>query len=287
MRDYIRPKNFKDIREEVGTREAYYLAGGTDLMVMKKEDELKPDRPWVDLTALEDELKGIELRDDHLVIGALTTMSELTESQIIRKNCPAIAFAAEEMGSPLIRNLATIGGNLANSNPAGDIIPPVHVFESELLVPSHSRVKEIPVSEFFLGPGDNILEPGEIIKAVKIPLKKNSYSGFRKLGPRKALAISKVSVAARWEMEDKEVKDISIALGAVGATCILADKTSDYLKGRRINKNTLAEARDIIETEACPIDDFRSSARYRREMTGVLLKRILTQDFKKLKNNEV
>lgn len=283
MKEYIRPKKVEDIIEEVGTRKAYYIAGGTDLMVMKKENELDPNRPWVDLTAIDNELKGIEKKEDHVIIGALTTMTELAESPIIKRNCTAIARAARKMGSPLIRNLATIGGNIANANPAGDIIPPVFAFDAELLVPSRERVKEIPVSEFFLGPGDNILESGEIIKAVKIPLKENSYSSFRKLGSRKALAISKVSVAARWEMDEKEVKDISIALGAVGTTCISANRTASYLKGKKLHKDTLSEAQDIVETEACPIDDFRSSASYRRAMTGVLLKRILTRDFNELK----
>ncbi len=282
--EYIRPKKIENIIEEVGTRRAYYIAGGTDIMVLKKENEIQPDRPWVDLTAIEEELKGIEKNDKYIIIGSLTNMSELAESSVLRKNCTSLARAAEEMGSPLIRNLATLGGNIANSNPAGDTIPPVYALQAEFLVPSHNRVKEIPVSEFFLGPGNNVLEPGEIIKAVKIPLKKNSYSGFRKLGPRKALAISKVSVAARWEMDDKIIKNIRIALGAVGPTCILARRTADFLKGKRINKNTLKEARDILETEASPIDDFRSTAGYRRSMTGILLKRILTQDYNELKN---
>jgi len=276
MDDFIVPERVEDIAGMVSGRPAYFLAGGTDLMVKAKDNQAETGRIWVDLSRLKS-LKGITQRDDHIVIGALTTMSDIISSELILEHAKTLHEAASLMGSPLIRNLATLGGNLANSNPAGDMIPPVHVLEASVITVAGSRSREIPVNEFCTGPCVNALDIGEIITHIKIPVRSGSASSFRRLAPRKALAISKVSVAVWWVKKKGVIEDVRIALGAVGPRCIRAKRTEDLLLGRTLNSELLDKAAISVRYEACPIDDFRSSKDYRREMTGVLLKRALAE----------
>jgi len=272
--EFLVPEKIEDIKELVGNRRAYYIAGGTDIMVKRKEFTLNPEFPWVDISGF-DGLKGIKRSGNYLEIGALATMADIAENSLVKEKAPAVSRAAAQMGSPLIRNLATIGGNIANSNPAGDLIPPLYALDAELALQKGEHKRVVPVNEFCLGPCHNILGTSEIITAVKIPLLEGENSAFLKIGPRKALAISKVSAAVWWFEKDDEMVDIRIALGAVGPTCIRAGKTEALLKGKKISRELIEEARETIVHEVCPIDDFRSSKEYRAQMTGVLLKRIL------------
>ncbi len=274
--DYIIPESIDDISRKVRGRKAYYLAGGTDIMALKK-DGLLEDRIWVDISALE-ELKKIKRDDDYIRIGALTTMAEIASSDIINEHAVALKDAAKDMGSPLIRNRATVGGNLANSSPAGDTIPALCVLDAIVKTKTAGRIREIPVSEFIVAPGDNVLNEGEIIFSVEIPIYPGSSSGFLKLGSRQALAISKVSVAAWWTMKDDLIGNISIFMGAVGPKTINAQRTEKLLKGEPLLPEIIQEAKETIKTEASPIDDFRSTAEYCSRMVGVLLERILLKE---------
>lgn len=274
--DYIIPDSVEDISRKLRGRDAYFLAGGTDIMALKK-DGMLDDRLWVDISGLKD-LKGIKQKDDYIRIGTLSTMTEIEKSDLIKENAAALADAASEMGSPLIRNLATIGGNLANSSPAGDAIPALCALDAVVNIRSAGSQREIPADEFVTGPGRNLLEAGEIITSVDIPLYPTSSSGFLKLGSRRALAISKVSVAAWWVMADDKIKDISIFMGAVGPKPLKAPRTEKVLKGEKLLPEKINKAKETIKTEARPIDDFRSTAEYCSDMVGVLLERILLKE---------
>lgn len=271
--EYIVPKTIEEIKEAVEEYEAYYIAGGTDIMVGRKDSTLQ-DWPWVDISVL-NELRGISMDEGYINIGSMTTMAEIAENPVISEKAKALSDAAGQMGSPLIRNLATIGGNLANSNPAGDSIPPLGVLDAVLVLQKGSVKREVPADEFCICPGENILTNGEIITDIKIPVIDESNSGFMKMGLRNALAISKVSVAAWWIMEEEKVKDIRISMGAVGPKCLRAKKTEELIRGERLFQELMEEASRTIQYEASPIDDFRSTKEYRRKMTGVLLKRIV------------
>ncbi|MDA3792885.1 MAG: xanthine dehydrogenase family protein subunit M [Elusimicrobia bacterium] len=283
--NYIIPDSVEDISRRLRGRVAYFLAGGTDIMALKK-DGLLEDRIWVDISGLK-ELKEIKKEDDYIKIGALSTMSDIASSKIIREYAAALKDSADDMGSPLIRNLATIGGNLANSSPAGDTLPALCALDAIVKVTTAGNQREIPVFEFVTGPGSNVLNEGEIITSVDIPFYSGSMSGFLKLGSRRALAISKVSVAVWWvteddEAEEKKIKDISIFMGAVGPKPLRAKRTEELLKGETlmsgrpgITSEKFKEAKERIMTEAKPIDDFRSTAEYCSQMVGVLLERIL------------
>lgn len=271
--EYIRPENVKDIARLAGGRDFYYLAGGTDYMVLKKEHLLE-DKPVMDISFLK-ELKGIEEKYGSIFIGALATMSEIASHPKVLSSAAALSDAASIMGSPLIRNLATIGGNFSNSSPAADTIPPLIALGGHIIVQKEEKIREIPAESFCTAPGCNVLDRGEIITGVRIPVQEWSLSGFKKLGPRGALAISKVSVAAWWFMNGKDVYDVRISMGAVGPRCFRAKLTENLIKGRKLTNEVIEEAAELIQSEASPIDDFRSTADYRRKMTGVLLKRIL------------
>ena len=272
--EYIIPDSVDEIYEKLYKRSAYFVAGGTDIMVMKKNGTIEDFRPWVDISGLQ-ALKGIREENGYMDIGALCTMTDISSSDIISEKALALHEAAFQMGSPLIRNIATIGGNIANSNPAGDMLPPLTALGAVIVIQKGFDKREYHAGEFCTCPGGNVLEPGEIITRIKIPVEENSLSGFMKLGPRKALAISKVSVAAWWIKEGKEIKDIRIALGAVGARCLRAKNAENMLRGKKPGPDLLKEAFRMVRTDCSAIDDFRSTIEYREKMAGVLLKRIL------------
>ena len=200
------------------------------------------------------------------------TFSEIENSAILRKKALQLVTAAASAGSVQIRNRATIGGNIANGSPAGDTIPPLYVLEAILELSSAKGKRTVPIEKFFTGPGKTVLKPTELITAIKIPNRSN-HGFFMRLATRKALAISKVSVAVNIIMNKSKVESAKIALGAVAPTVIRATLTEEYLRGKEINQAIIDEAARIVQDEARPIDDIRSLAIYRKEMVGVLLKR--------------
>jgi CO/xanthine dehydrogenase FAD-binding subunit len=202
-------------------------------------------------------------------------MTELKKDPLVNEYATALSDAAGMMGSPLIRNLATIGGNLANSSPAGDMFPPLTALSAVLEIQTGPIKVEVPISSFCHCPGGNALAEGEIIASIKIPVMEGSKSGFLKMGARKALAISKLSVAAWWIKDKGKISNICIAMGAVGPKCLRATATEDLIKGEVLTQDLLKGAMDTMKYEASAIDDFRSTKEYRNKMLGLLLKRIL------------
>ncbi len=253
---------------------AKMLAGGTDLLVRLKDEINQPD--IIDISHIE-EMKGISASNDKIKIGALVTFSEIIESELVAENAGVLVQAAEMIGSPQIRNRGTIGGNIANASPAGDSIPPLFVLEAEIEIAGMNYSRTIPIKDFFKGPGKSILTDGEIITAVIIPKMKNWEGAFVRLGQRKALAISKVSLALLLKIKDDKIEEARIALGAVAPTVIRAEKTERCLVGKKFDNDTLLEAKKIICEEVSPISDIRSIAEYRKEMCGVLLEEAFEQ----------
>ncbi|MFH1415619.1 MAG: xanthine dehydrogenase family protein subunit M [Elusimicrobiota bacterium] len=273
MTEYITVNSVEDIKEKLYGRSAYYIAGGTDIMVEKK-DSILSDRPWVDISGI-DGIYGISEEDSFIRIGAMTTVSDIADSELIKEKAKALKDAASFLGSPLIRNLATIGGNIANCNPAADTIPALSALGAVLVLEKSGGSRMVPVDEFPTGPGRNILRENEIITAVKIPVSETSRSGFMKLGARRSLAISKISMALWWVRERGKIKDIRIAMGSVGPACIRALKTEEVLRGKEKTPEIVEEAAETIIYESTPIDDFRSTKSYRRQMAVVLFRRLM------------
>lgn len=277
--NYYKPQKLSEITKITSKEKAkiYFLAGATDLYVQLKEQSLQEPNIFIDISELK-EIKEISENKTEIHIGAGITFTEITESKIIGKNAPLLIAAAKEVGSPLIRNRATIGGNIANSSPAGDSIPPLYVMDAKLLLNYKNTDRLVDIKNFFTGPKKNILTNGEIIVKIIIPKKKYNFFTFKKLGPRKALAISKVSLAIVGNIFNGKINQIKISAGAVAPTVIRCTKTESYLKGKIIDEETIKTACALIETEVTPIDDFRSTAQYRQKMSAILLKKSLQQN---------
>lgn len=252
------------------------LAGGTDFIPKWKDGIIDP-KTVIDIS-LVSEFKEIKKTADSIFIGAAATFGEILKSEIVSENLPALAKAASHVGSPQIRSRATIGGNSANASPAGDSIPALFVYEAAVVVVSKPGERKIPISDFFKGPGKTVLSKGEIIKGFELPPQgRDEKCGFVKLGQRSALAISKIMCAGVWKIENDSITRIKLAFGAVAPTVIRAEKTEKFLNGKKPSEEVFCEAAQIAEQEVKPITDIRSTAEYRREAAGVILKRLLSQ----------
>jgi len=266
------PRNLADaleLLEEYGGN-AGPLAGGTDLLITgAKTDAL------ISLHRIR-ELGGIHRSGDRIVIGAMATHGDIQASPETGKYLPSLRDAAASVGSPQIRNRGTIGGNLANASPAGDLIPPLYACDAVLNLVSKSGERDVRVFRFFTGPGETVLQPGELIKSITVPIPEGKfYQCFKKLGQRRALAISKISLALAADRLRKNgsgpMKErLRISLGAVAPTVIRAHETERILTGRLLDNEAVERAVEKIQQEVSPIGDIRSSMTYRREMSAVL-----------------
>jgi xanthine dehydrogenase FAD-binding subunit len=267
----IMPASLNEALKAKAGKDVVAIAGGTDMLV-KLHDRL--DKPWPKLLVLDQikTLHKITISRNNITIGPLATFSGIEQSSILRKHAPQLVEAASLAGSAQIRNRATVGGNLANGSPAGDTIPPLYVLGAILELSSTKTKRLVAIEDFFIGPGKTVLKPAELITAIKIPRLSN-HGFFLRLATRKALAISKVSVAASLIIKRGIISEVRIALGAVAPTVIRAYETEEYLKGKKLNVDMIEQAGMIIRDEARPIDDIRSIAIYRKEMVAVLLKR--------------
>ncbi len=252
----------------------HILSGGTDLVVRMQEGLVRPQH-LLNLSFIP-ELKEIQVENDLLTFGANLTFGDILENDLFRHHAQPLVEAAKIMGSPQIRNLATLGGNISNASPAGDSIPPLCVLEAEICLESANGIRWVRVEHFFTGPGKTIRKPSELLTRIRFPIRpENWQGGFLRLGQREALAISKVSLAFWGHFENGSVRAIRLALGAVAPTVVCAPQTEAFLTGKKLTPDVLAEAAEIVKSEVHPISDIRSVAEYRRDMSGVLLKRAL------------
>jgi len=275
MTQILMPKSLEEALELLATENPPQpLAGGTDLLVLRKDN---PDR-FASFLMLENvrELCGIHKENDRIRIGSRATHSEIEHSSILMKYAPILACAAAEIGSEQIRNRGTIGGNIINASPAGDLIPPLIVLDAVAELHSLRSRREIPLREFFLGPGKSVCRQQELLVAVQFELPDARERGaFLKIGPRKAVACSKVSVAAQALLHHGIIEWIRIALGAVAPTVIRAPRTESLLRGKSLSSALIREAKETVHHEISPITDIRSTEDYRRQVAGVLLGRAL------------
>jgi carbon-monoxide dehydrogenase medium subunit len=235
-------------------------------------------------------LKGIELLPDGgLRIGALTTISEIERSSEIRKGWTALTHGADNLGSPLVRNRGTLGGNIANARPAADTVIPTIALGGKLTLQSSSGTRTVEAKDFPRGPGLSILEPGEILTEIHFPEPSpHSGSAYYKLANRKALEISTVGVAVWLALEKPggSVKDIRVALGAVGPTPILAESVGKVLISKVPNEDLIEQAAKAAAGDARPIDDHRGSAWYRVQMVEQLTLRLLKEVLKRIETKQ-
>jgi len=248
------------------------LAGGTDLMVQWEAAVRPPPARAISVKLLA-ELRGI--RDDGPVldIGAAVTHAELRRSPLVRASAPSLAAAASEVGGAQIQALGTIGGSIANASPAGDLAPSLLVAEADVVVASVRGERCVPMTSFVLGYRKIDLQPDELIVRFRVPkLPESGHEGWRKLGPRAAQAISKVMGSYRAVVRGGRVMDIRIALGSVAPTAVRLRGVEGWLKGRGLDAETFSGAESRAAAEVNPIADIRSTAEYRRWVSGRLVR---------------
>jgi CO/xanthine dehydrogenase FAD-binding subunit len=232
----------------------------------------------VDLWRL-DELRGIGLDGDSLVLGALTTFSDIRHSPLCREVVPALVEAAATIGAAQIQNRATIGGNAMNASPAGDSLPVLLAADAEFVAGSRRGERAIPAGAFWVAYRTTALDPDELLLRVRIPLVPGRELRFRKVGTRRAQAISKVVLAlARTEAEPGDRwTEVRLALGSVADRPIRAVAAEAVLEGAEPDQPTADRAADTLAGELRPIDDVRSTADYRRTVAARVLHRLVRE----------
>ena len=254
-------------------KEAAILAGGTDLVAALNYYEIKPGA-LVYIGGLG--LDYIKEEDGKLVIGAGTTGAQLIASDLIAEKFPLLVDAAKTHGSPAVRSVATIGGNLGTGSPAGDLIPPLIVMDAELVLASTEGERVVPVKDFFTGPQETVCKPGELIVEIQVPLKAGK-AVFAKLGHRKAQTCSLATASARLEMDGKVCKDARIVLGSMAPTPIRCTKAEGLITGKELNEGLIAECAAQAIAESSPIDDQRATAWYRKKAGAAIVARVVTE----------
>lgn len=278
--EFYEPSTVSEACEMMGRlrEKARPLAGGTDLIVNMKKKLVRPDHV-VSLAKIDD-LKSIVRENGILKIGACVTAAEIAASDDVEKAFGALAQGARVLGSPLVRNLATIAGNVVSARPAADLPPALMVYGARAVLAKTSGERAVDLNDFFKGPGKTVMEPDEILTKILLEVPKEPCGGsYIKLGVRQTLEISLVNVAAfiALEKQDGPIHEARIVLGSVGPTPIRATSAEELLRGQSPSDALFARAAKAAAGDAKPIDDFRGSAEYRRDMVDVLTKRALTQ----------
>jgi CO/xanthine dehydrogenase FAD-binding subunit len=248
--------------------------GGTDVLAAQKGQTGCPGLICLERVA---ELKGVIQKGDRIGLGAGCTHARLLAEPLVKDKLPVLAQALSVLGSPPIRNMGTLGGNICTASPAGDTLPPLYALGAELELVSESGIRHVPLPEFITGPGATTLGPGEILKTVWIKEAKSyNLQYYEKVGQRNALAISLVSLAAMLNVDSKGIiRAARLAWGSVGPTIQTAAAVEEALVGHRLDRKTLDEAALLASSAVKPITDLRAGAEYRRMVAGRLLLRLL------------
>ncbi len=254
--------------------DAMVYAGGTDVLVKRRAGVLHP--PALIQLGRIPELRGVAEQGDWLRLGAACTHRELLDNALVQALMPVLVQALQELGSPLIRNMGTLGGNLGTASPAGDTLPPLYVLDAEVEIFSRDARRRLPVREFITGPGLTALRPGEIIAWVWVRKPAGwNVQHFEKVGLRKALACSLVSLAALLQVDaDGVVERAVLAWGSVGPTVVVCPAAERRLIGEKLTRPVLQDAAALARTAVSPIGDVRADADYRRTVAGNLLLRL-------------
>jgi CO/xanthine dehydrogenase FAD-binding subunit len=254
------------------------IAGGTDLMVQITGELGPPPERMLDIWRL-DELRGIALEGDALVLGALTTFTDIRRSALCREHLPTLVQAAATIGAAQIQNRATIGGNAVNASPAGDSLPILFATDAEMILGSARGERTVPIGAFWVAYRRTALEPDELLLRIRIPIVPGREVRFRKIGTRWAQAISKVVMALAWrgEAAGGAWRNVRLALGSVADRPIRAGATEAVLEGVAVTPAVADRAAETLAGELRPIDDVRSTAEYRRTVAARVLHRLLRE----------
>jgi len=290
INDYFSPASLEDalslLTEQSGT--AKIVAGGTDVMVQARRGICK-DVSLVDITGIE-ELHGISLdREGNLHIGACTSHTEIMESSFVQGHSPVVAEAVSKIGSVQIRNMGTLGGNIASASPSADSSPALLALEACVVVEVMSGSRKIPISGFFSGPNKTVLSQTEIIREIVIPSAKGAGTAFHKHSRRVVMDLPTVNCSVKVFVDPKTgmILDATVAMGAVAPTPVVLVEVSESLKGSRCEDSLFSVLNKKAMDKVAPRrGSMRASQEYRTDMIGVVLKETIKKAYKRALNSK-
>lgn len=275
--DYVAPRSLADAFAHLTNgRSSLMLAGGTDVIVQLREGRRHCDQ-LIDVKHIP-ELMALRFAEDGtLEIGAAKPLAEIYEDPEVARRLPGLVDAAGLIGGIQVQSRASLGGNLCNASPAADASPALMVLGARLVIGSATGTREVPVEEFFLGPGKNALQPGELLVQVKIPAQPaNSNAHYLRFIPRNEMDIAVASAGVRFALNGAgRIESARVAIGAVAATPLMVPAAAEALNGNLPTEETFAAAGEASAALATPINDMRGSIAQRHQLVRVLTIRAL------------
>ena len=279
IQSYAAPRTLAEAADILRSGNVTIFAGGTDVMPQMKTGKLKLQPTLMNIRHIP-ELLGIAQAQGTVKIGALTTMTELLNSDLVRERFHALWQACDHFASDQLRNAGTIGGNICNASPAGDTLIPLLVLDAKVVLTGKPNgalaTRTMPLKDFFLAPGRTRREANELLIAVEMPLPPADFvSEFFKFGTRPALEISTISIGLAAQRKAKTLQNVRVAFGSVAPTPIRAPQTEAAIEGKPLDDDAIAAAVAAAAKEIHPISDVRASDWYRRELVHNILQRML------------
>jgi CO/xanthine dehydrogenase FAD-binding subunit len=272
---------------EFADKSVVVIANGTDLIPRMRKRQIAPS-VLLDISSFQDDLRYIRQSDGVVRMGALTTLTDVLESPIFKDRLSILHEAAGLFGAPQVRNVATVGGNICSASSSEDLIPVFMALGAKLKLISAEGERIIPLKDFVIGKRVTAMKPSEILVEIHFGYpEEHSWTGFEKLGRRNMLILSLVNEALFLRLEDDllTVRSARVALNRVaGRIPALAEKTEDFLAGRKLSEETIAQAQRVLASELALTSDFRGSASYRTEVAQVFLKRLLQRCYGKIRS---
>lgn len=279
IENYLAPHRLDEALMAMSGGDATVLCGGTDLALQTETGLRQYAGTLINIRRI-DGLAEIAASDGKIRIGALTTVTDVQEDQMINELAPVLVEAADQFASDQIRNAASLGGNICNASPAGDMIIPLLVLDAAVELASwqdgdvHTRL--VSLNEFFTAPGKSVMQDNELLTAIVFDKSAaNFVARFRKSGPRPALEIATVSVAIGGNLDNGLFNNVRVALGSVAPTPLRARNVEATLEGKPLDDNNIKTAAAGAAEDATPIDDVRGSAWYRDHLVRVFIEEVL------------
>jgi CO/xanthine dehydrogenase FAD-binding subunit len=278
--NYVAARSLDQAAEVLRAGNVTLLAGGTDLMPQSRSGRARLQPTLMSIRRIP-ELHGISETGGNIRIGALTTISELRDSALVRERLQALWQACDQFASDQIRNAATIGGNICNASPAGDTLVPLLTLDARVELVSKPdgalTTRTLPLADFLLGPGQTARAPTELLSGITVASPPGHFvSAFFKFGSRPALDISVISIGLAAQRSGKALRDVRVAFGAVAPRPIRASAAEAALEGKALDDQIIAAAAAAADADVHPISDVRASDWYRREMVRNMFTRVLT-----------
>jgi carbon-monoxide dehydrogenase medium subunit/xanthine dehydrogenase FAD-binding subunit len=275
---YIKPTSLKEalaLLEEYQGRAKVY-AGGTDLMVQFREgaEKLKQIEYLLDCSEIP-EMNGIEIQGGNIRVGAMVSHTETSESEILKNEVPFLAEAAVTVGSPQIRNVGTLGGNICNGSPAADTLSPLVALDAKMIIHSMRGVRECLVKDIYSDRGEVMLKENELVVCLELPRMTGFKTAFSKLGRRKALAISRMNVAAALQFQDGVIMSARLVPGCIFIAPDRVTQVEEFLMGKKASKELFDAAGEMTGAEMVARTGTRWSTEYKQPVIASMVSRTL------------